>query len=92
MVCSRPIAETSVPCQIGFVSGGVEMRRFDWLIVTGLTLALVGYWLTTLGTQSYRWAPDWVWDWVQQRPTLVVIGAVLVLVGAFPRLRLSRQR
>ena len=68
------------------------MGRFDWVIVSGLALALVGYWLTTLGTQFYRWAPDWVWDWVQQRPTLVVIGAVLMVVGAYRRLRLSRQR
>lgn len=68
------------------------MRRPDWLIVTGLALVAIGYWLTTLGTQSYRWAPDWVWDWAQQRPALVVIGAVLVLVGAYRRLRFSRQR
>jgi len=68
------------------------MRRSDWLIVTGFALAAIGYGLTTLGTQSYEWAPDWIWDWVQQRPTLVVTGAVLALVGACVRLRPSRQK
>ena len=63
------------------------MRRSDGLIVAGLALAVIGYWLTTLGTQSYQWAPDWVWYNFQQRPTLVVVGVLLVLVGAYFRVR-----
>jgi len=63
------------------------MRRSEWLVIGGLALAVVGYYLTTLGTQSYRWAPDWVWYSVQQRPTLVVIGLITAIAGALLRAR-----
>ena len=68
------------------------MRRTDWLIVAGLMLSGVGYWLTTLGTHAYSRAPDWVWYFIQQRPTLVMVGMGLALLGAYSRLRRVRQK
>ena len=65
----------------------VRLRR----TTAALVLAVAGYWLTTLGTQSYRWVPDWIWYSVQQRPTLVVIGALSVLVGVYFRARRPRR-
>lgn len=70
---------------------GMVMRRSDGFIVTGFALAVIGYWLTTLGTQSYTWAPDWVWYNFQQRPTLVVIGVLMALAGAWFRVWKRRR-
>jgi uncharacterized membrane protein len=70
---------------------GIVMRRSDGFIVAGLALAVIGYWLTTLGTQSYRWAPDWVWYNFQQRPTLVVVGVLLAVLGVYCRVWRRRR-
>lgn len=63
------------------------MRASNALILGGLALAALGYWLTTLGTQGYEWAPDWIWYTFHQRPTLVVLGFVLALLGTYLRAR-----